>query len=510
MSFLDAITWIFGAALLLGFVYIVWSYAKGLKGCPRDLYLLYFSKILEYSAYGGMNMAFVLFLHKDCGLSDIAAGSYIGVWSVGLTIVTMMVGAVVDAIGIRRTLIMGAVVLLFARFCMPLTHNIYLVSIIGFVPMAVGIAIMGPVLSVGIKRFTTREQAALGFGLFYTLMNVGWALGGLIFDWVRRGFGEHGMHTLPGLGIELSTYQIIFVVGFAITIPEFISILLIREGVEMMDDGRVVLKPTKIMQEGGILSATLKTAKTAGIDTINIFKEVISHKAFWVFMFMLGILVPVRLVFYHFHYTFPPYGIRLLGEGVKIGNIYGVLNPMMIVFLVPFIAALTKKISSYRIMILGTILSASSVFIATLPAEIFAPLTHTWVGELVFVRWLEVPEELRNPVFFSLIFFIIVFTIGEAFWSPRLMQFTADIAPKGKEGSYIALSYLPYFAAKLFVGPMSGWLVSTYTPEGAESYPNHYMVWVWIGAIATLSPFGLLVFRKLFNKAEEDKAKAAI
>ena len=84
------------------------------------------------------------------------------------------------------------------------------------------------------------------------------------------------------------------------------------------------------------------------------------------------------------------------------------------------------------------------------------------------------------------------------------MQFTAEIAPDGREGSYIALSYLPYFGAKLIAGPMSGWLVATYTPEGASTYPNHYWVCIWIGATAVLSPIGLVAFRKLFHRAEKD------
>ena len=200
----------------------------------------------------------------------------------------------------------------------------------------------------------------------------------------------------------------------------------------------------------------------------------------------------------------------MLGEGVKIGNIYGVLNPMLIIFLVPFIAALTKKVRSYHMLMVGTFISSLAVFIATLPSDIFQPLMGTWVGELIFNRWLEVPPQQQQPVFILLVVFISVFTVGEAIWSPRLLQFTAEIAPEGREGSYIALSYLPYFAAKLIAGPMSGWLVATYTPEGAASYPNHWMVWVWIGGMALVSPLGLVVFHRLFSAAERrHKAREA-
>jgi MFS family permease len=504
MATLDIVLIVFIAAALAAFTFIIWSYVKGLKGSPRELWLLYTAKVIEYGSYGAANMAFILYLSADCGLGDISAGTYIGIWSMTLTVCTMLVGAVCDAIGVKRTLVLGTAFLLFARFVMPLTSNLWIVSLMGFLPMAVGTAVVGPVMSVGIKRYTTKEGATLGFGLLYTMFNVGWALGGLIFDWVRGWLGEHEIVSTP-IGVDMSTYQVIFAISFLLTIPTMLLFLFMRTGVERLDTGEVVVTPP-VPMEGNVATIMGKESSKAAKDTIKIFGQVVREKAFWYFIFMLGLLVFVRLVFYHFHYTWPKYGIRVLGEGVKIGNIYGVLNPLMIVFLVPFIAALTKKVSSYKMMMVGTTISALAVFIATMPPEFFEPLMHTWVAELIFVKWLAVPVEMRDPLFLCLVSFIIVFTIGEALWSPRLMQFTAEIAPKGKEGSYIALSYLPYFGAKLIAGPMSGWLVATYVPKDAENYDNHYMVWVWIGCMAAISPIGLLLFRKLFRRAERERA----
>lgn len=486
------------AVLGAAFIYIVWSYMSSLKGSPRELYLLFFTKLTEYSCYGAMNLAFILFLSSDVGLSDIAAGSYIGAWSIFLTITTMLVGAVVDAMGIKKTLLFGTIVLLVSRFFLPWSTNIYFVSILGFIPMAVGMAMMGPVLSVGIKIFTTKETAALGFGLFYTMMNVGWAIGAWLFDFIRGHFGEHVIVKAPIIGWEFSTYQIIFCLGFVFTLPDLIAILFMRDGAEMTEDG-VVINPPKYKFVGNVFSVMTQISKTAAKDTVKIFKSVIMEKAFWIFLTMLGLLIFVRLTFYHFHFTFPKYGIRVLGEGLKIGSIFGVLNPVMIVFLTPLIAALTKKITSYKVMLVGTFISSIAIFIASMPEKCFQPLMGTWFSELIFDRWLEIPPNLQQPLFLALIIMVAVFTVGEAIWSPRLMQFTAEIAPKGKEGSYIALSYLPYFGAKLFVGPLSGWLVATYTPEGADSYPNHYWVWIWIGGMAVISPISLFIFKKLFT-----------
>ena len=512
MNSLDILILIFGIALGIAFIYIIWKYVKGLRGSPRELWILYGAKVIEYTAYGAMNMTFVLFLTADCGLGDISAGSYIGAWSIIVTVGTILVGAVVDAIGIKKTLLFGTILLVVARIFMPFITNIYGISILGFIPMAIGIAMLGPVLSVGIKRYTTKEGATLGFGLFYTLMNVGWASGALVFDEVRGYFGEHEMTTII-TNIQLSTYQIIFLIGFFLTLPTLFLILIMRDRVEMTEKGIIIGKASTDNIGNSILVTIGNVSKKAFKETVAILRSVVKEKTFWYFMLMLGTLVFVRLVFYHFHYTFPKYGIRVLGEGVKIGNIYGVLNPVMIVFLVPFIAALTSKISSYRMMMIGTTISAFSVFIATMPETFFEPLMNTMFSELVFDRWLEVPLAEQRPYFLILVIFIATFTVGEALWSPRLMQFTAEIAPKGREGSYIALSYLPYFGAKFIAGPLSGWLLATYVPielmeDGTQKVLDttyHYMVWFWIGGMAIVSPIGLLVLRKIFLRTEEQR-----
>ncbi len=523
METLDFI--IYAGMIILGiaFIYIIWSYAKGLKDSPYEIYLLFFTKVTEYSAYGAINISFVLFLSKDMGLSDVQAGTFMGIYSTFMTLLVMVVGPFCDAIGIKKTLLFGAVMLLFSRLMLPFMPNLPLAVIFGFFPMAFGIAITGPVISVGIKRFTTEETAALGFGLFYTLMNVGWAIGAQIFDSMRGWLGEHELYNFfslfgienPPLQIELSTYQWIFLLGFAINIPDFIAIVSMRDGVALNEDREITIKPFSIMSKGkSFFGMLLHTIADTSVKTWKKLVNVFFEKTFWVFMLMLFLTVFVRIVFEHFHYTFPKYGIRLLGDGAKIGSVYGVLNPTLIVFLVPLVAAITRKIKSFPMLFSGILISSASVFIAAIPLDFFSFLNDTWFSTLVYDRWLGVPADRQTELYFALISFVVIFTIGEALWSPRLMQFAAQVAPKGKEGSYISLAVLPYFFAKLAAGPFSGWLVSTYTPlleelEGdpgiiaaPERYANHYFVWLWVGGIAMLSPIGLLIFKKLFKAAE--------
>jgi MFS family permease len=514
MSVADYITYSIVAAGLIALGVTIWTYSKALTRSPRDLWFLFIYNIVEYAAYAAMNMALVLWLSSDCGLGDIAAGSYIAGWSMLLSVMNMVAGAFLDTIGIRKTLIISVIFLIISRFFMAFITNPVAVFILGFLPLTVGFAIVAPLVSVAIKRYTTKETAALGFGLFYTLMNIGYAIGGTFFDWIR---GFYSVRDAAGkvvnenagtmlLGMHFSTYQMIFVFGLAATAVSLFITFFIRDGVELNAKGEITINPPK--KHGSVFAAVRNTA----VETARTIYNVVSEKYFWIFIGLLSLTVPVRTVFFHFHYTFPKYCIRVLGEGAKIGSIYGVLNPVLIVLLVPVVSYFFKKVSSYRMMIWGASISSLSCFIALLPAAHFANWTNSLLGEIIFVKWLRMAPDmaalLRNPPppdYWPLIVFICVFTIGEAVWSPHLMQFTAEIAPKGKEGTYIALSVLPWFASKFLVGPMSGLLLQEYTPldpvtkKALAAYPNHWMIWLWIGGLAVLTPIGLLLLRKWFH-----------
>ncbi len=495
------------AAVAVVIAVIVVVYIKGLRSSPRDLWLLYGTKILEYSAYAMINMTIVLYLTKNFGMGDVAAGTYFSVWSMLINFFTLIIGAVTDTIGIKRTLLLGTITLVITRLILALSGDIYTATVFGFMPYAFGLAVMAPVISVGVKKMTTKETAAMGFALFYTLMNLGYAIGGWLWDKIRIGVAAAGgTWTVPGLGIALAPYESIFFAGFLLTLPSLLFLSLLRDGVELDEQGKIVFKPQPKL-EGNLFVALKNTARDALIGTARSLKSTWGDPFFYKFLLILFIVVFVRLVFFHLNsMTLPKYGLRLFGPTAKIGALYGVLNPVLVVILVPLVGYFFKKVSSYRMLLVGTSVSALACFIGVMPGAWFEGLNGTLLSGIVFTEWLGVQGD-PHPAYWPLLIFIFVFTIGEAIWSPRLMQFTAELAPKGKEGTYISLSILPFFLAKFFVGPMSGYLLETYVPVDANgnalpSYPEHYMVWFWVGVTALISPIGLFLFRGLFKKHE--------
>ena len=79
----------------------------------------------------------------------------------------------------------------------------------------------------------------------------------------------------------------------------------------------------------------MKSVRDATQETISPVEGKLQERPFWVYMGMLAILIFVRLTFYIFHLMFPTYAIRVFGADFPVASIFGTLNPVMIIFLVP-------------------------------------------------------------------------------------------------------------------------------------------------------------------------------
>lgn len=474
-----------------------------LKDAPRELWLVYLAYLMEIVAYGILNPVLTLWLSSDLGYSDAHAGYVIALWSTLISLFTVLVGSLTDAVGIKKTFVAGFLICIFTRAVMTVTATKWTVLTFGLLPLALGEALMVPVMTAAVKRYSNTKQRSMAFSMYYALMNVGFACAGWMFDHIRNVLGEHGTFVIPLLGLPISTYRSMFLVSFLAVIPGLIIIYFLRDGVEATDDGVVIESAEDPeYEEDRILSGIYKKSRETVVKTGQIFKEVCGHPTFYRFLVFLTLVVGVRLIFYHMHYTFPKYGLRELGEGAPIGRLFGMLNPVLIVILVPIAGALTQKISAYKMITVGSFISAFSVFFMAMPPQWFAGLAESWFGSLIVHTWLGVQGPI-NPLYMGITMSVIVLSIGETIWSPRLYEYTAAIAPKGQEASYMAFSILPYFLAKFFVGSLSGLLLQHYCP--AEGARHSQQMWFVIGSMTMLTPLGLVVLRKYIQVKESGR-----
>jgi MFS family permease len=468
-----------------------------LKGASRELWIAFTVKFLNIAAYAVTNSTLVLWLSSDFGFSDQKALGLVAAWSLTMAIGTLLVGSLTDALGMRRTFFLGAWVCLAARTVMIFSTTPWLAIAAGMFPLAIGEALGGPVLVASGRKYSTTKQRSMSFSILYMMMNVGFLVAGYAFDWVRQGLGEHGHWTLPLIGVTLTTYRALFVVSWVFSASQLPLLWFVRRGAEMTDDGVKIVERT-VAPRGNLLAAFWATVHDSARDTVRFFRSLLKEQGFYRLLVFLILIAFLKLILMQMYYVFPEFGIRVLGPGAPVGHLFNI-NPWFVIFLVPIVGALTQKLPAYRMVIVGGILTAGSVFIMAMPTQWFQGAANGTLGDWIGHGYLGLTGPV-HPYYVMIALFVIIYSFGEAFYSPRVYEYAAAIAPKGQEASYSALSYIPLLLAKLMIGTFSGTLLANYCPAHGERHPE--TMWLFVALTASIAPVGLILLRRLIRVHE--------
>jgi len=462
-----------------------------LKGAARELWLTFIIKFLSVAAYAVTNLTIKLWLSKEFGFSDKEALSIVLAWSLTMTGVTLLVGSLTDALGLRRTFLLGVWVCLAARLVMVFATNKWLALAGGLFPLAIGEALGTPVLVAAVRKYSTTKQRSISFSMVYMMMNVGFLVTGYLFDWLRGMMGEYGRVTLPIIGAEITTYRALFFVSWIIELSLVPLTLWMRPGAEVTDEGLKINPVATTSSNGGVFTAMQVTVVNAARDTVNLFAGLFKQRSFYRLLAFLGLIACLKLILMVMYYVFPTFGIRELGAGAKVGTLWNI-NSWMVIFLVPVVGALTQRFPAYAMTIIGGAITAGSVYVMAMPTAWFQSWANAWPGSLIGHWYLQLAGDI-HPYYVMIALFIAVFSIGEAFYSPRVYEYAASIAPKGQEASYSALSYIPLLLGKALALAISREVLSKYCPEVGER--NSGTMWLVFALVATICPLGLMLLR---------------
>jgi MFS family permease len=456
-----------------------------LKGAQRELWLTFLIKFLIYTAYSVTNKTMILWLSKDLGFSDQAAGALVGwVWAPAMTVFTLLAGSLTDAIGLRRTFFLGVTICTFARSVMIGTSIPWLALLCGVLPLAIGEALGTPVLLAATRVYSTTQQRSIAFSIIYAIMNVGYLVAGVVFDFIRRSDFHPSF-----FGFAPTPHQQLFMVSLALEIVLFPTIYFLRSRQERQRNRH----PTM-----------LATVRASAAETIDLFKRLLGQSAFFrllVFFLLIGFL---KAIFLQMDYVFPKFGDRELGLNAPVGKIAGI-NSIIIIFLAPVVGALTQKFSAYRMVVFGGAICAEGVFVMALPTNWFEPLANGAFGDWLGHGYLRLHGAI-HPYYVMSALYLTVFSVGEAFYSPRVYEYAAAIAPKGQEASYGALAYIPFLIGKVLVGT-SGWLLAMFCPATGPRRSD--LMWLIFACAASVAPIGLLLFRSYIRVPEAGREQTS-
>ena len=352
--------------------------------------------------------------------------------------------------------------------------------------MAIGEALGTPVLLAATRVYSTTAQRSIAFSIIYALMNVGYLAAGYIFDFVR----SLDLHLDIG-GFQPTPHAQLFAVSLALEIMLFPTIYFLRRRVERGSAAQADVART------GFWTEIARTVQKGANDTVALFHRLIGQSAFYrllVFFLFIGFL---KAIFLQMDYVFPKFGDREMGLHAPVGKLAGI-NAILIIVLAPVIGALTQRIASYRVVIIGSIICAAGVFIMALPTDWFVPAANSVFGSALGHGYLRLTGAV-HPYYVMSALYLTIFSVGEAFYSPRVYEYAAAIAPPGQEASYGSLAYLPFLVGKLLVGT-SGWLLAAFCPETGPRHSG--MMWFIFALAASVAPIGLLVFRRYIRVQE--------
>jgi len=419
-------------------------------------------------AYFGMLNLMTLFLGTKLGMPDSLSG-----WTVSLLtgLVTLFMfggGFVSDKLGVRKALTFCLALLFGGRLLLNCTSYIpstgdswlqpaYLLCWLAIVAIAFAEGVIQPALYAGVKEYTDERTATMSYSFLYAIMNLGIMSESFISPFIRTNgeFIKIGGKPIHGLGWDFDGVFWVCIAATAIML--LVHICFFTKKVEETDRQ---VKETAAEEDNGPKTLSEK------IRSMMIFDGR--------FFFFIFALLPVRTLFAHQWLTIPDYIMRCFPA--EVGAKYewfAALNPLIIVIFVPLIAAFTRRVNVITMMIAGTTLSALTTFIL-----------------------------VPGPHLGSLITYILLFSLGEAVWSSRFLEYVAGIAPAGRVGAYMGLANLPWFLAKFTTGLYSGSMLAHFIPKEAsmvDKASGSSEMWLIYALIACISPVLLIVFRRYLS-----------
>jgi proton-dependent oligopeptide transporter, POT family len=423
---------------------------------------------LEGFAYFGMLGLLAMYFNEYAGLNDIQADQMVGVLTAGVTLTMLVLGATVDLVGVRKSLLVAMAMMLIGRVLVAWAPDLlpgagmwtgtHLLAMFGIVWIMLGSGIFQPAAYTAVKRFTTPEESAIGYAMLYALMNLGAFLPGIISPPVRRAFGITGIFWV----YALVTLAAMGVIAWLIT----------RRAMEEAEQRRRLagVQPAEAAEE--------QPRRPLGEQVMYYIRNFPFRDAR--FMFFIFILIPVQTLFAHNWLTLPQYCERAFSGIVKDNfELFVNFNPLLIFILTPLVASYTARKNTYAMMIIGTLIMALSPFILVL-----------------------------GPHVVTLFAFLVVMTLGEAIWQPRFLQWVADIAPPDMTGIYMGLGQFPWFLTKVVTSIYAGWFLMNYCPADTPiSGLQTEQMWLIYGGIALISPLALVLARSWMVAGFRDQRK---
>lgn len=549
---------------------------------PRAFYVANTMEIFERLAWYGFFTLSSLYITSPTaqgglGFTDKERGFLQGMIPFLLYLLPVITGALADRFGYRRMFLISFIIMCPSYYLLGQVHSFWTFFLV-FFAVAVGAACFKPVVVGTIGRSTDDTNRGLGFGVFYTMVNVGGFIGPFVAGYVRAISWDLvfvmsaiwiGINFIPALffykepehdshkdqrSLKLVLLEVQEVLGNGrlalMVIPAIIALMVTtRMGISFQYYllGVAVWLGlnflwTALNKSSGVANSSAWYRQSVRVGNLPFVLYLLILTGFWVVYFQLFTTLPVfirdfvdtkDLVSAMQQYV--PSWLDFVA-GVNVDQLSAALPALAQKYHTGMDAMALRQIGfelvNYKVMIpdaalrVGLIdLQAGSVQAKQLadtwtqqyrqvnPEYIvnvgFGMIVLCQIGLSAYIqRWKALPILVFGTLIlsagialcglgaslalggFTVIFAVVVFSIGEMVASPKSQEYVAAIAPKSKTAMYMGYYFVSLALGNLFAGLLSGW---AYTAI-AKDMQQPLLMWGLFAAIGVVTAFGLLIF----------------
>lgn len=184
------------------------------EGFERSFWVANATELFERLAYYATTAVLAIYLHENLGMTVEQAGALLGIFGFVVWFLPVLGGTLADRFGFRRALMFAYAVMTLGYFLLgslsapwmaTIRHSLslyWLVLIILMVP-ALGPAVVKPCVAGTTGRASTDNVRSIGYSIYYTIVNIGGALGPLVAFFVRRSIGIENVFRVSALSVAL-------------------------------------------------------------------------------------------------------------------------------------------------------------------------------------------------------------------------------------------------------------------------------------------------------------------
>jgi proton-dependent oligopeptide transporter, POT family len=457
----------------------------GFFGHPKGLSTLFFTEMWERMSYYGMRALLVLFMtaslqQEGLAFTVAAATAVYGLYTGSVYFLGLPGGWIADRLlGGQRTVFWGGVIIMCGHIVLAIPND--KTFFIGLILVASGTGLLKPNISALVGQLYSEDDARRdgGYALYYMGINIGSVLGYTICGYFGENVGWHWGFGAAAVGMAVGLVQYrrtIGNLGDASLHPES---PLSPAGARKAWLGIAAVVALVMLVTGLALGGVISIDAVAMAQYVAAFFTLVFF-AYYGYIYFLGKLTPaekrrlwalflVCIASACFWSGFEQAGSslnlfgrdytdRMIGDFELPASWFQNVNPMFIVILSPFFAALWVNLGkrlvspSYGIKCaVGLIIMASGFIVMFFAAQ------HAAQGLKVAPYWLVTTYFLH--------------TVGELCLSPVALSAVSKLSPRRFAGQMMGVFVLTYSIGNI----ISGLLAGNFDPNNIEELPNLYL-----------------------------------